>query len=385
MATSPVFAPVRRLAGSWWSDVALTGVVAVAQVWPLLFTDAQAGRPWDQWGYVATIGSAVPLLWRRRAPAAAALLTVMVGSTYDLADTVPSQPLWYGALIAIYGVAARSRPAVRLAVFALLCAGGLATVGSADTALRGVVLYVTAYALGRAAAGSRAQAAVLEERAARLERERRLDAERAAERERARIARDMHDVLAHSISLMVVQAEAGPVVLGSAPDRAAAAFDTIAGTGRDALGQLRRMLAVLKDEDGPRAPQPTLDDLPALAAQVSGAGLRVGCSAEGEPRPLPADCGVAAYRIAQEALTNVVKHAGAGTAEIRLTWADDALTISVVDDGRGAGTGLPSGGNGLIGIRERAAACGGTATAGPRADGPGFEVSARLPLAGAAA
>ncbi|QKG25042.1 sensor histidine kinase [Actinomadura verrucosospora] len=385
MASLPVFAPIRRLAGSRWSDAALIGVVALAQTWPLLLRDSDTGRPWDWWGYVATAGSALPLLWRRRAPVPVVVLCIAFGSSYDLVHTVPPQPLWYAPLIAIYGLAARSRPAVRLTVFTVLCCAGLATVGSTSTAVRGVVVYVTAYALGRAAAGSRAQAAVLEERAARLERDRRLDAERAAERERARIARDMHDVLAHSISLMVVQAEAGPVVLGSAPDRAAAAFDAIAGTGRDALGQLRRMLAVLKDEDGPRAPQPTLDDLPALAAQVSGAGLRVGCSAEGEPRPLPADCGVAAYRIAQEALTNVVKHAGAGTAEIRLRWADDALTISVVDDGRGAGTGLPSGGNGLIGIRERAAACGGTATAGPRPDGPGFAVSARLPLAGAAA
>lgn len=385
MSTLPVLASLRRLAGSRWSDAALAGTVALAQTWPLLFQHDDGGRPWAWWGYVATIGSALPLLWRRRAPAPVVLLCAGFGATYDLAGAAASQPLWYGVLIAVYGLASRSRTAVRLTVFAVMCATGLATVGSADTALRGLVLYVTAYALGRAAAGSRAQAAVLAERTTRLERERLLDAERAAERERARIARDMHDVLAHSISLMVVQAEAGPVVLASDPGRAAAAFDAVAGTGRDALDQLRRMLTVLKDDDGSRVPQLTLADLPALAGQVAGAGLKVGCSTEGEPRPLPADCGIAAYRIAQEALTNVVKHAGAGHAEIRLHWAADGLTISVVDDGRGAGADLPSGGNGLIGIRERAAACGGTAKAGPRPDGPGFQVSARLPLAGAVA
>lgn len=380
----PAFVPLRRLAASSWSDAVLAAAATLAQIWPLL-TTPDAGQPWHWWGYVAAAGSALPLVWRRRAPAPVLILCAGFGTLYDAVDHVASQPLWYGVLAALYTVASRSRPLVRLSMFAVLSVGGMVTVGSANTAFRGVILYVTVYALGRAAAGARAQAAVLEERAGRLERERRVDAERAAERERARIARDMHDVLAHSISLMVVQAEAGPVVIGSAPDRAAAAFDAIAGTGRDALDQLRTMLSVLKEEDGTRAPQPTIDDLPALAGQVAGAGLTVRCTAEGEPRPLPAAAGVAAYRIAQEALTNVVKHAGAASAEVRLNWTEDGLMISVVDDGRGTGMGLPSSGNGLIGIRERAAACGGTASAGPRADGPGFEVSARLPLAGAMA
>lgn len=132
---------------------------------------------------------------------------------------------------------------------------------------------------------------------------------------------------------MVVQAEAGPVVLRSAPDRAETAFDTIAGTGRDALDQLRRTLAVMKEDGEPRTPQPTIGDVPALTAQVSRAGLKVTCSADGDPQPLLADCSVAAYRIAQEALTNVVKHAGARNAEVRLHWSTDALVISIVDDG----------------------------------------------------
>ncbi|MFJ9413096.1 sensor histidine kinase [Streptomyces sp. NPDC101227] len=382
MPALPIPPSLRRLAGSPWSEVTLAVVTTVAQMAPLLFKHSDSGRPWHWWGYFVAVGASLPLAVRRRAPATVLLVCATFSSLYDLAAPVAPQPLWYGTLIALYGMASVSPPRVRIPVFLAMCVGGIATVGSPDTATRGVVLYVAAYALGRASAGSRAEAAVLAERAARLERERRMDEERAAERERARIARDMHDVLAHSISLMVVQAEAGPVALDTEPARAAAAFGAIAGTGRDALDQLRRMLAVLKDEDGPRDPQPTIHDLPALARQVEGAGLEVSCTADGEPRPVPADCGAAAYRIVQEALTNVVKHAGADRAEIRLRWRDDGLEIRVVDDGRGAGKNLPSGGNGLIGLRERAAACGGTATAGPREDRlPGFEVWARLPLA----
>lgn len=382
MSTLPEVGSLRRLADSRWADLALVGAVALAQTWPLLFSHDDGGAPWTWWGYVATLGSALPLMWRRRAPVLVVVACVGFSASYDLVGAVASQPLWYGVLIAVYGLAARSRPAVRLTVFALLCVIGLVTVGSPDTALRGVVLYITAYALGRAAAGSRAQATALQERAARLERDRRLDAERAANRERARIARDMHDILAHSISLMVVQAEAGPVALRSAPDRAETAFDTIAGTGRDALDQLRRTLAVMKEDGEPRTPQPTIGDVPTLTAQVARAGLKVTYSAEGDPQPILADRSVAAYRIAQEALTNVVKHAGAGNAEVRLHWSADALVICIVDDGHGAATDLPSGGNGLISIRERAAACGGTVAAGPRSDGPGFQVSARFPLTG---
>ncbi|MFI9048569.1 sensor histidine kinase [Streptomyces sp. NPDC053427] len=382
MTALPLSPSLRRLAGSPWSEVALAVVTTVAQMAPLLFVHSDSGRPWHWWGYVVAGGASLPLAVRRRAPVPVLLVCATFSSLYDLAAPLAPQPLWYGVLIALHGVASVAPPRVRIPVFLAICAAGLASVGSPNTATRGVVLYVAAYALGRASAGSRAEAAVLTERAARLERERRMDEERAAERERARIARDMHDVLAHSISLMVVQAEAGPVVLDTDPARASAAFGAIAGTGRDALDQLRRMLADLKDEADPRAPQPTIHDLPALARQVARAGLEVSCTAEGEPRPVPADCGAAAYRIVQEALTNVVKHAGADRAEVRLHWRDGGLEIRVVDDGRGTGKNLPSGGNGLSGLRERAAACGGTATAGPREDRlPGFEVRARLPLA----
>lgn len=361
-------------------DAALTAVILVAQLWPLLSGDSHDGRPWDWWGYAVAAGASLPLVWRRRAPVTVLITSLSVGALYDLADNVARQPIWYGATVAFYTVAAYSPRWKRLVMLVLTLSGGMLVVGSTETALRGIVLFVAAYAIGRTAATSRAHAAALEERAAQLEKERQMEAERAAERERARIARDMHDILAHAVSIMVVQAEAGPVVVRTNPVRAEAAFDAIAAAGRDAMAQLRRMLGVLKEGEAPRAPQPTVGDLPALAGHVSGTGLDVTFSETGEPRPLTPDCAVAAYRITQEALTNTVKHAGALHADIRLTWEDHNLMIDITDDGQGSGRGLPSGGNGLIGMRERAAACGGVATAGPRQDGPGYRVSVRLPV-----
>lgn len=366
-------------------DGVLAALVLAAQLWPFVSADNPWGRPWHWWGYTVVVAAAIPLIWRRRAPVAVLLGVLVPTGCYDFVDEVVRQPIWYGSLVAFYTVAAHSARWIRRLMFVVTISGGLLVVGSSETALRGIVLFVAAYAIGRAAAASRAHTAALEERAAQLAREREAEAERAAERERARIARDMHDILAHAVSVMVVQAEAGPVAVAAAPDRAVAAFDAIAAAGRDAMDQLRRMLNVLKEEQGPRGPQPTIAALPALAEQVRAAGVRVTCSTSGEPGALSPDAEVAAYRIAQEALTNIVKHAGAARAAISLAWQDHALMIDITDDGGSAASGrdqeLPSGGNGLIGIRERAAACGGSAVAGPREDGPGFRVRVLLPLA----
>ncbi|WP_197289653.1 sensor histidine kinase [Saccharothrix sp. NRRL B-16348] len=344
----------------------LPALVAVVQLWPFLARDDS----YHWWGCAVVIASAVPLLWRREAPLAALAASLVATGLYDLGGDVPAQPVWYGGIVALHAVAAHSGRRARAVALVGSVGGTLALVGSSETALRTVVLFAAAYGLGRATAAS-------EERAARLERERLVEAERAAERERARIARDMHDILSHAVSVMVVQAEAGPVVLRADPARAEAAFDAIAAAGRDAMVQLRGILAVLKSDDGPHAPQPTIDDLPGLADQVRNAGLDVGFTGSGEPLALRPDVAVAAYRITQEALTNVVKHAGAARVDVRLDWQDDSLMISITDDGRG---GAPrGGGHGLIGVHERAAACGGTASAGPRADRSGFQVLVRLP------
>jgi signal transduction histidine kinase len=235
--------------------------------------------------------------------------------------------------------------------------------------------------LGALARSGRARARALEEKAAQLEREREADAARAVAEERARIARDMHDVLAHAVSIMVVQAEAGPVVVRSDPGRAEQALDAIAAAGRDAMVQLQRMLGVLNAEDSGaiRAPHPTLEAIPALVAQVRHTDLRVELRTTGERRPLSGDVEAAAYRIVQEALTNTVRHAAASLATVRLDWEADDLAIAVTDDGQGQPPArVWTGGHGLIGIHERAAACGGRADTGP-APGGGFQVTARLP------
>jgi len=182
---------------------------------------------------------------------------------------------------------------------------------------------------------------------------------------------------------MVVQAEAGPVVVRTDPDRAERVFDAIAEAGRDSMVQLRRILGVLQDDQvgAVRAPLPTVAAIPALVAGIDRTSLRVDLRVGGERRPLPADVEVAAYRIVQEALTNTVKHAAAGLAIVRLDWRHDGLAITVTDAGRGldgAAADPHTGGRGLIGIRERAAACGGHAETGP-ASGGGFQVIARLP------
>ncbi len=243
-------------------------------------------------------------------------------------------------------------------------------------------VFAAAFALGRLQATRQAYTAAVEDRAAQLERANRIEAEQAAARERARIAREMHDILSHAVSIMIVQAEAGPVAVRRAPERAEAAFDAIAETGRDAMAQLRTMLGVLRTQEGgaPRAPQPGIDGLAALVERVRGSGLDVAYERTGAVRALPGALEATVHRVVQEALTNVVRHAGAESVSVRLGYGAEALTVTVQDDGRGPGGsgGAAAGGHGLIGIRERAAVHGGTAVCGPGADGRGFRVAVTL-------
>ncbi|WP_062290882.1 sensor histidine kinase [Demequina phytophila] len=204
----------------------------------------------------------------------------------------------------------------------------------------------------------------------------------AASNERARIAREMHDVVAHTLSVVVAQADGGRFAGRTDPAAALSSLDTIADVSRSALAEMRALLGVLRDGDGDAAlgPQPSLTDIPALVAQMREGGLEVSYVTTGTPRPLPIGAGLAAYRIVQEALTNVLKHAGPRvTAFVQLRWEDDALTAAVSDDGRGAAARGDGAGLGIAGMAERATVFGGTLTAGPRAGG-GFLVRARLPL-----
>ncbi len=204
-------------------------------------------------------------------------------------------------------------------------------------------------------------------------------ADQGAADERRRIAREMHDVVAHSLAVMVAQAEGGRMAVAGRPDRAAEILESIATSGREALAEMRGLLGVLRDDASPAPPQPTLADVPELVGQVRAAGLRVELSTTGEPRPLPALRELAAYRVVQEALTNVVKHAPRDSdASVTLTWEPTALRVVVVNHHATAPTADGSThGRGLVGMRERLEAVGGSLSAGP-VEG-GWRVAARIP------
>ncbi|MET9697563.1 histidine kinase [Streptomyces sp. NPDC006529] len=342
--------------------------------------------PADWAAYAMTTLGVLPLVWRRRAPVTVLVAILLLGGVYRLALDGPGQPLPYAGLISFYTVAllcpARVRMAVgALAVLVVALSVGWST-GTARELLFTFFVSAAAYALGRLQHTRQAYTAAVEDRAEQLERANRIEAEQAAARERARIAREMHDVLSHAVSIMIVQAEAGPVAVRRAPERAEAAFDAIAETGRDAMAQLRTMLGVLRtDGASPRRPQPGIEELAELLDRVRGSGLEVSYERTGAVRALPAALGATVHRVVQEALTNVVKHAGAERVAVTLEYGAGTLAVTVTDDGRGprGGPGAgPGGGHGLIGIRERAAAHGGTARSGPAPGGRGFELRVSL-------
>ena len=221
-----------------------------------------------------------------------------------------------------------------------------------------------------------------------LEREQAEQARRAVVDERARIARELHDVVAHNVSVMVVQSGAARRTIERDPERAREVLTSVESTGRQALDEMRRLLGVLRTEDEAtdlRAPQPSVSHLDALVAQVCDAGLPVKLVVEGEPRPLSSGVDMSAYRIVQEALTNSLKHAGPAHAHVRVCFGDNDLRLEVTDDGRGIIADDPAtngGGHGLVGMRERVALFGGRLEAGPRTGG-GYIVTATLPLEGA--
>ncbi|HEY9328331.1 MAG TPA: histidine kinase [Streptomyces sp.] len=334
--------------------------------------------------YGLTTLMVLPLVARRRAPVAVLLAVLVAGGLYKFAVDGPGQPLPYTGLVAFYTVAELSSPPKRTGIAVLTALAVLVSVGFDSDALRELLfslfVFAAAYAFGRLAVTRQAYLRAVEDRARQLELTHLIEAEQAAARERARIAREMHDVLSHAVSLMIVQAEAGPVAVRTAPERAEAAFDAISETGRDAMVQLRRMLGVLRDGEGepsaPREPQPMLDGLPGLVERVRAGGPAVSYEVTGHGRPAGLAVEATVYRIVQEALTNVVRHADASSVRVRLEHGRDALTLTVTDDGRGPGGGP---GLGLTGIRERAAAHGGTARIGPGPDGRGFRVAVTIP------
>ncbi|WP_093710673.1 sensor histidine kinase [Streptomyces sp. 2131.1] len=373
------------------TDIGVVLVVQAAVSVPWVLPRDPRLEPASLPAYLLTSLTVLPLLWRRRAPVRVLFAVMAAQSLYGLAVDGPGQTLPYTGLVALYSVAAHAPAPARRVCGALTLAIVFPSValntGEARELVFSLMVFTAAYGFGRFTDVRQAYTRAVEDRARQLEVTRRIEAEHAAARERARIAREMHDILSHAVSLMIVQAEAGPVAVRTAPDRAEAAFDAISETGRDAMVQLRRMLGVLREwgPGAPRSPLPSLAELPALVERVRSSGLAVTHTVTGPERPLPRDTDSAVYRIVQEALTNTVKHAAATGAAVLLAYGEDGLTVSVTDDGRGTGTGTGTStgtgtGHGLIGIRERAAAHGGSARTGPGPDGRGFRVDITLPL-----
>ncbi|MCF2529329.1 sensor histidine kinase [Yinghuangia soli] len=358
-----------------------------------ILTDPLPGNSAAEYTALVLLCGAVML--RRVLPVTVLLATWLAGFV-QLAGDVPPAMMDFAMPVIVYGAAAYApRWASRLALAGCFVAPSAAAArwwdepetSTSNTVILFLLLtgpFVIAWVLGDSMRTRRAYYAELEDRAARLERERDAQAQVAAAGERARIARELHDVVAHNVSVMVVQADGAAYAIDAAPERARAALGTISATGREALAEMRRLLGVLRStgEDQGLVPQPGVDQLEDLMAQVRGAGLPVELRVDGVPAELAQGVALAVYRIVQEALTNTRKHGGPdAAATVHLHYGDAALSLEITDDGRGADAPGDGMGHGLVGMRERVAMFGGTLTAGPSPDG-GYRVSASLPLNG---
>jgi signal transduction histidine kinase len=325
----------------------------------------------------------VPLAWRRAAPLAAgaavslgfAAQTILAGDapvvggliaailiTYSVAAYTEGRDVWLGAAFVTIGV-----------VLSALWDEDKRSLG--DT-LGNLLIFGVIFALGRVVRARQERADTLEVSV----REHEERARRAVAEERARIARELHDVIAHNVSAMVLQAGAARQVLDTDPARVRDPLLSIEHSGREAIAEMRRLLGILRENGGALslAPQPGVDRLDELAEQARAAGLTVDLRVEGDPTALPTGLALTAYRVVQEALTNAMKHAGPAHVDVSVQHDARELVIDVADDGRGAHRGF-AGGLGLIGMRERVSVYGGRLEAGPRPEG-GFRVSARLPV-----
>ncbi|WP_367123192.1 sensor histidine kinase [Streptomyces phytohabitans] len=369
----------------WPSTLALTLFTLVGSAYAA--TGQPEREPLDALARVLLVLGPAQLLLRRRHPAAVALGTSATCGLY-LALGHPFGPVYLSVVVAAFSAVVAGHRRAAWSALLLLWAGQLLVGGwlyrwlppSGDGPYDwGYGLAPAAWMIAVAAAAEVARAR--REQWARERAEREAAERRKADEERLRIARELHDVLAHSISVINVQAGVGLALLDSDPEQARTALTTIKSASKEALGEVRHVLDTLRAPGAaPRAPAPGLERLPELAEQAAGAGLRVATETAGRPVPLPPGADLAAFRIVQEALTNVMRHSASREARVLLDYGPDALRIRVDDDGPASGNAPGGGGNGLVGMRERAAVLGGSVTAGPRPDG-GFRVLARLPLA----
>lgn len=378
-------------------DLVVATVVTVLSVVDVASASAEhlpGERAADGFAYALVIAGSASMVWRRRAPIAVLAIVTTVLITFWLRD--------HGALLAVLGLPAlyavaaheerrrRAWWALGVVCVVLMLAASVSVLDRPDGFAYLTALSVTAFLIASIAAGviirNRERIFVdTERRAAAAEADRLAEAERAVARERSRIAREMHDVVAHGMSVVAVQAAAGREIVHANPDMAAEVFARIEAVGRESLTELRRMLGVLRDEGDNEAslsPQPGIADIAAAVAQSSATGVATELIVEGRQRALAPGIELAAYRIVQEALTNVRKHAGASaSATVRISYDTDVLVVEVTDDGRGAVTSMSAvgTGHGLIGMRERVEVYGGEFMSGPRLGG-GYTVRAVLPI-----
>jgi signal transduction histidine kinase len=378
--------PTMKLAGRVQRHAFDAAVVALALVAQIEIWSTPMPVPREALAPIMLLAT-LPLLLRGRFPFAApvcvfGLYAALSGADREAVSSLDTNT--FTLLLAFWAIGAQDE--ARQAVAGVAIGGASIAVlverdvriepaDAIGVVIAGAGLSVAAFALQRRAR----RAAELEQRAVALEREREQRERVAVAEERRRIARDLHDVVAHGVGVMTVQAGAARLLLDDDPGRARAPLLAVEQTGRQALGELRRLLGILRaDEPEPALrPQPGLADLEELVAQARDAGLPVELVIEGAPAPLPAGVDLAAYRIVQEGLTNTRKHAGPARACVAVRYAPEALELEISDDGRAGANG--DGGHGLVGMRERVALYGGRLDAGPRPEG-GFSIHARLPL-----
>jgi signal transduction histidine kinase len=321
------------------------------------------------------VAATLALIWRRDHPLeVVAFVTVLMVASPEAGG----RPLPFQLGIALYTLAAVGGTAARPVALTSIVVSAATFVahGEAGDGLVRILFLVAAWLLGDSLRSRRSYLHELEEKAARLERERETEARRAAAEEQARIARELHDVIAHALGVIVVQAGAADDVFDTDPVRARAPIRAIDAAARTALADLRRVLGLLHAD---YAPQPGLDQLEPLVDQVRATGLDVSLRISGARRPLPAAVDLSAYRIVQEALTNVLKHSHAEHVDVRVGYGDE-LAVEVRDDGAAPSNGNGTG-NGLIGMQERVALLGGTVEAGSDPGG-GYRIAATIPIEG---
>jgi signal transduction histidine kinase len=379
---------LRRRGGPLSIDGVVALVACAVCELELALSDSIQGPHWVN--AVAAAGVTLPIAWRRPlplfvAPFMAAVVLWQELLSGDLSENAITPIITIP--LAVYSMGVLLERRVALPTYALV--QGLVWIAvlvgadsSADSFVFTFLLVGGPFLVGRIVNARIQLARELREKAARLERDQAEKQKLAVAEERARIAREMHDVVAHNVSVMVVQASAARRMIDRDPDRAREALASVEQTGREALAEMRRMLDVLRaeGESAALAPQPSIDELGSLIDLAREAGLAVELEVEGQRRQVSPGVDLSTFRIVQEALTNTLKHAGAAHAHVRLRYSDDEMEVDVIDDGRGVRAAAQNGkGQGLVGMRERVAMLGGRLEAGYRANG-GFEVRATLPL-----